>query len=312
MKKYMLYPAAALAGGAVAAAVRLAQNRTGFEASTGLPVPGNLWARMLVAVLVLLGAVFFLLVRRIPARSDDPSAVFSESFSSTSVGLVSIAMAGVALLGISGVWETVSGLGLLSDGTAVPDRLHMILGVMSLLSAAGFSAVAGCRRSGAHEAAAPAAGSPSRAPFLLVPVVFCVIRLVVTYREDSIDPSLSAYYVELLALVFLTLSFYRLSSFAFFAGQSRRFLLYSMEAIVLCAAVLADPLPATPGCILPEAPWCCWALCCCVWTVCPKKDDFRQLNTNPAPIKVFSMNTGKKETGQPDGWPCFLLFWKIG
>lgn len=244
MKKYMLYPAAALAGGAVAAAVRLAQNRTGFEASTGLPVPGNLWARMLVAVLVLLGAVFFLLVRRIPARSDDPSAVFSESFSSTSVGLVSIAMAGVALLGISGVWEIVSGLGLLSDGTAVPDRLHMILGVMSLLSAAGlFPAVAGCRRSGAHEAAAPAARQPIQSAFLLVPVVFCVIRLVVTYREDSIDPSLSAYYVELLALVFLTLSFYRLSSFAFFAGQSRRFLLYSMEAIVLCAAVLADPLP---------------------------------------------------------------------
>ena len=244
MKKYMLYPAAALAGGAVAAAVRLAQNRTGFEASTGLPVPGNLWARMLVAVLVLLGAVFFLLVRRIPARLDDPSAALSDFFSSTSVCLVSITMAGVALLGAAGVWETVSGLGLLSDGTAVPDRLHMVLGVMSLLSAAGlFPAVAGCRRSGAHEAAAPAARQPIQSAFLLIPVVFCVIRLVVTYREDSIDPSLSAYYVELLALVFLTLSFYRLSSFAFFAGQSRRFLLYSMEAIVLCAAVLADPLP---------------------------------------------------------------------
>lgn len=244
MKKYLLYPAVALAGGAAAVLVRLAQNRTGFEASTGLPVPGNLWARLLVAIFVLLGAVFFLLWRRIPLRADDPSATFSQSFSSTSVGLVSVAMAGTVLLGIAGVWETVAGLGLFSDGTAVPDRLHMVLGVMSLLSAVGlFPAVAGCRRSGAHEAAAPAPRQPIQGVFLLAPVVFCVIRLVVTYREDSIDPSLSAYYVELLALVFLTLSFYRLSSFAFCAGQSRRFFLYSMEAIVLCAAVLADPLP---------------------------------------------------------------------
>lgn len=244
MKKYLLYPTAALVGGAAAAAVRLAQNRTGFEASTGLPVPGNLWARLLVVILVLLAAVFFLLSRRLPLREDDPSAAFSEAFSSTSVGLVSVAMAGAALIGVAGAWETAAGMGLFSDGTAVPDRLHMILGVMTLLTAAAlFPAVAACRRSGAHEAAAPAPRQPIQGAFLLAPVVFCVIRLVVTYREDSIDPSLSAYYVELLALVFLTLSFYRLSSFAFCAGQSRRFFLYSMEAVVLCAAVLADPLP---------------------------------------------------------------------
>ena len=77
MKTYKLYPAAALVGGAAAAAVRLAQNRTGFEAATGLPVSGNLWARLLVAILVLLGAVFFLLTRRIPYKADDPSAAFS-------------------------------------------------------------------------------------------------------------------------------------------------------------------------------------------------------------------------------------------
>lgn len=243
MKTYKLYPAAALVGGAAAAAVRLAQNRTGFEAATGLPVSGNLWARLLVAILVLLGIVFFLLTRRIPYKADDPSAAFSESFSSTSAALVSITLAGAALIGVAGVWETAAGMGFLSDGTTVPDRLHTILGLMTLLTAAAlFPAVAGCRRSGAHEAA-PAVRRPIHGVFLLVPVVFCVIRLVVTYREDSIDPSLSAYYVELLALVFLTLSLYRLSSFAFGAGDSRRFIFYAMGAVVLCAAVLTDPLP---------------------------------------------------------------------
>lgn len=244
MKTYKLYPAAALVGGAAAAAVRLAQNRTGFEASTGLPVPGNLWARLLVVILVLLGAVSFLLVRRIPRKADNPSAPFSQAFSSASAALVSIAMAGAALIGVSGVWESAAGMGFFSDGISVPDRLHTILGLMTVLtSAALFPAVAACRRSGTHEAA-PAACRSMQGIFLLAPVVFCVIRLVVTYREDSIDPSLSAYYVELLALVFLTLSLYRLSSFAFCAGESRRFLFYSTGAVVLCAAVLTDPLPA--------------------------------------------------------------------
>lgn len=42
---------------------------------------------------------------------------------------------------------------------------------------------------------------------LLVPVVCFVIRLVLVYRVDSINPVLSDYYLELLALVFLTLGF---------------------------------------------------------------------------------------------------------
>ena len=51
MKKYAAYPALVLAGGAAAFALRLAQNRTGFEAATGLPVAGNVWGRLLVGLL---------------------------------------------------------------------------------------------------------------------------------------------------------------------------------------------------------------------------------------------------------------------
>ena len=38
----------------------------------------------------------------------------------------------------------------------------------------------------------------------------------------------------------MTLAFYRLSSFAFQAGRTRRFSLYAGAAVVLCAASLAD------------------------------------------------------------------------
>ena len=64
--------------------------------------------------------------------------------------------------------------------------------------------------------------------------------LVLVYRVDSVDPALEAYYVELLALVFLTLGFYRLSSFAFGAGRTRRFALYTGAAVVLSLAALTD------------------------------------------------------------------------
>ena len=50
MKKQLLFPALAVGGGAAALALRLAQNRTGFESSSGLPVAGNLWAMLLPAL----------------------------------------------------------------------------------------------------------------------------------------------------------------------------------------------------------------------------------------------------------------------
>ena len=74
----------------------------------------------------------------------------------------------------------------------------------------------------------------------MAPPVALVVRLVLTYRLDSINPALEAYYVELLGLVFLTLGFYRLSSFAFGAGRTRRFALYTGAAVVLSLAALTD------------------------------------------------------------------------
>ena len=103
---------------------------------------------------------------------------------------------------------------------------------------------------------------------LLVPVVCPVIRLVLVYRVDSIDPVLSDYYLELLALVFLTLGFYRLSSFAFGAGRTDRFALYAGLAVVLCRPYWrtgSAPASCPSRCFTPAEQSPCWAFCCCVW-----------------------------------------------
>lgn len=244
MKRYAVYPALALAGGAAAFALRLAQNRTGFEAATGLPVTGNLWGRLLVGLLVLTAPACLLLTRKLPAETEEQSPDFSGAFSTHSSPLLTVLVAGVFLFALSGLLEMASGLGLIPEAMeGSGSRLSLLLGGLTLVCAGCFfSVLPACRRSGARETE-PHAPRAVSGNLLLLPVGYLVARLVTAYRAESINPVLEAYYIDLLALVFLTLAFYRLSSFAFHVGQTRRFLLYAISAVMLCLAALADSRP---------------------------------------------------------------------
>ena len=230
MKKYLLALLPVL-GGIAAFILRMLQLRTGFETSTGLPVAGNPYAYGLVVLLVVLAVVFFLLVRRLPAEKTQPPS-FQDAFSAIGAGGATLLVVGVFLLAVSGVYDIYSGL------VAAPSRATMVMGILSILSAVClFPVIPVCRRKTADTEAAPRTLSGG---YLLVPVCCFVVRLILVYRQDSLNPSLAAYYVELLALTFLCLALYRLSSFAYGAGRTRRFSIYAMMAIVLCAATLAE------------------------------------------------------------------------
>lgn len=244
MKKYAVYPLLALAGGAAAFVLRLAQNRTGFEAATGLPVAGNLWSRLLVGLLVLTALVCLLLTRKLPAEPEEQSPGFSDAFSTHSSLLLMVLVTGVFLFVLSGLLEIAYGLGLASGAAeGSVNRLSLLLGGLTLVcGGCFFSVLPACRRAGAREAE-PCTPRTVSGDLLLLPVGYLVVRLVTAYRTESINPVLEAYYIDLLALVLLTLTFYRLSSFAFHAGQTRRFLLYAIPAVVLCLTALADSRP---------------------------------------------------------------------
>lgn len=253
MKKTVLLPVIAVAGGAVAFVLRLLQNRTGFEVSTGLPVPGNFAGLALVACFAVLAAALLLLVRKLPKDAAN-GPVFPADFTTENTALLFLPVAGILLIALSGLADLYEGLtmgNLLAQMKAAADpyglaveastagfssRAQMILGVLALLSAAALlPAAISCRK---KEDAKPFSGN-----LLLAPPVALVVRLVLTYRLDSVNPALEAYYVELLALVFLTLAFYRLSSFAFNAGRTSRFALYVGLAVVFSLATLADGGP---------------------------------------------------------------------
>ena len=194
MKKYVLWPLLAAIGGVGAFLLRLLQRSTGFEVDTGLPIPGNLYAILLVAWFVVLAAVCLLVARPLlPADREDPP-LFPTGFSVASPGLLTPAVMGLFLLTASGVLDLLFGFSgasaLTGSGETVTvfvtaqgsqlfsGREHLVVGLLSLLSAASLlPAVPACRirpEGGARK--------PFQSPLLLVPVCCLVVRLVLTYR----------------------------------------------------------------------------------------------------------------------------------
>ena len=253
MEKQGLLPLLAALGGAAALLLRVWQNATGFEPDTGLPISGAPAGTVLTVFLLAMAVLLFLLVRRLPKEAEN-APLLPRDFATEDTRLLALPVAGVLLIALSGLADLYEGLGLgnllaqfLSAAEAAMAVLtadgfspttQKLLGVLSLLSAAAlFPVITVCRKRGGETA------TFQGAPLLLIPPVVLVVRLVLAYRLDSVNPVLQAYYVELLALVFLTLGFYRLSSYAFQAGRTRLFAFYACASVVLCCASLPDCAP---------------------------------------------------------------------
>ncbi|MDY3282321.1 hypothetical protein [Dysosmobacter sp.] len=248
MKKYVSILFTALAGGGLSFVLRLAQNRTGFEPDTGLPIPGSGFALAVPVVLAALAAATAVLCRGLPSEKEDTPGTFPDYFQARDTLTPTLLVTGAFLWLLSGGLELFTALayrqglvlGLVtSDGLFSP-VLAILSGGLTLLSAlALFPIIAACRTGGRHTSSG-VSRRPLNSNLLLVPVAALVLRLVLVYREDSVNPSISAYYVGLLALAALILSFYRASSFGFHCGRTRRFAVYGLWALTLGVTALAD------------------------------------------------------------------------
>lgn len=238
MKKYQLFPLLSLVGGVCGAALRFLQNRSGFEPDTGLPIPGDPYAFLLPGVLLLVAALTLLLCLRLPRESE--SELFADAFSARSTFAATAAVAGIFLWCLSGAagvlmnrsaQYTATADGLYYPVSTTVQRADFLLAGALVIAALCIFPAAAVRRF---------RNLSSMGNLLLIPVVYLVLQLTLSFREISINASQQAYYVELLAMVFLTLSLFRLSSFAFHDGKDRHFALYSVMATVLCITALAD------------------------------------------------------------------------
>lgn len=238
MRRYAVFPILALGGGCAAFVLRLLQWRTGFEPDTGLPIPGTPFGVLTAALAALVMVLCVLLRKKLPAETEG-TPLFPAGFAADP-GILTLAVAGVFLMAAAGLADIAAGMGVqalpgMADLSAVSRREQLILGMLTLAAAVClFPAIPACR------AADREAPRPFNGTLLLAPVVCLVVRLVLLYRQDSANPVLAAYWVELLALVLVILALYRLASFAYGVGRTRRFVLYAVPAIVLSLAALAD------------------------------------------------------------------------
>ena len=229
MKKSLSAVLLTATGSIVCLILRLLQNHCGFEPDTGLPIVGSPFSFLLPGALLLLTAAAFLLCRQLPNEKEESCLPFSAHFSSRSTFALMLVIGGIFLWCLSGL---ATSSGLFYPVSAVTYRANTILSVLTVPAALCLFPAAAAARRGEN--------SPVSGTALLLPVIYLILRLTISFREMSINASQQAYYVELLAMILLTLSLYRLSSFAFLCGKTRRFALYSIPAAVLCMTALAD------------------------------------------------------------------------
>lgn len=240
MKKFKNpWPGMALLGGCCAFCLRQLQQTSGFEADTGLAVPGSPWGILLPAFLAAAALLFLLRGRSAPAGVTE-TASLRAAFPAQ--GAPILAYAGGLL------WLASAALTLMKSRTpVVSDDGYEILyeGALSagdLLSAA-LAALAGvCVLCVLGHPQQEGRRAEPNSLLLLAAITALVIRLVLCFRELSRDPSLQRYYLPLLAMTVLCLALYLASGFAFGAGRSRRFLPAAAWGTVLCLAAAADPL----------------------------------------------------------------------
>ena len=230
--------------GAAGFALRLLQNRTGFEPDTGLPVPGNIPALALPVLLVLAAVVLYLAAcRTLPQKAEEP---FEVRFRLDDKGGLTAVLAGRCIMAASGVMDLLEAVGgsaaaVSADGMEIvatgTGGSGVAIGVLSVVS--GVCLAAGtilCRRK-------------NTPPLIFLAAPVCLLaRLILVYRLRSTDPVLADYYLEILGLMFLILATYRLSGFAVQAGRPRIFTLYGEAVVILTLTMLPDG--AAPAMVL--------------------------------------------------------------
>ena len=249
MKARYLLPALALPGGFAAFLLRLIQNQTGFESSTGLAIPGHFSGLALLAFLAALCVLFAAISGMLPA---EPAPVFP--FSTDHRIMLVFPIAGALLLALAGGADLMEAFGTkttaeylemmvinrMSPAERTFSTVETILsGVLTLLAAGSvFLAAAACRRREWRERRKNR--GMFRREVLLLPVVAMVVRLLAAYRRDSVDPVYARCLPGLAALMVLTMGFYQLSSCAFRDGSTRKFTCWTLWACLFSMTAAAD------------------------------------------------------------------------
>lgn len=220
---------------------RWVQNQVSFEAETGLAVPGSVWPYLVAAWIVVAAIVLGVQCLRLKNQQQmHQPETFAEAFGGAS------RIAGVAAW-VFGALMALGGVILLVTLPAAELQrpLLRVLAVVAIVVGVTFPVQL-------HSAAEREA-SAATATVAALPIVLFAFWLIVSYKMNIINPTISAYAVEILALCAATIGFYQIAGFAFGRPKAVRSVFWCQFAAFLCLMALADSRYAGAQCMFAAA-----------------------------------------------------------
>ena len=226
MRKEILLPAVAAAGGVVGFAFRRWELATAFEADTGLPIDGAPATMALIVLSVVMAAVLALLCRgKYPAFTG-----YDQAFQAK--GNTAYATAGILsaflLLGAAGmlVYEFLQ--------AAPGDRIYTNLLVAALALASCFCVM------GTVQNNFKGLGKGRLNFTLLLPAYTCGVWLIAAYQPRAGDPVQLDYVFALFAIIASLLGLYFHAAFGFTKGRPFCAVFFALLGVYFSITTLAD------------------------------------------------------------------------
>ena len=224
MRKEILLPAVAVAGGGAGFVLRRWELATAFEADTGLPIPGAPATLALIALSVAMAAVLALL-----CRGKYPSFTgYDEAFQAKGNTLYATAMVLSAFLLL---------------GAAVLMVLSFVQGTNTVYTRLLLAALAAVSFFYVMQTAQNSFKGLDRGKYsftLLMPAYTCCVWLIAAYQVRAGDPVQLDYVYELFAIIASLLGLYFHAGFSFERGRVFWAGLFSLLGIYFCLTTLAD------------------------------------------------------------------------
>lgn len=232
MQKYA-YALRMCIGSAVLAAfggfLRWLQAQASYEPDTGLAVRGSIWPVASVIWLVI-GAVYFaIVIARMQGKSRMRLPMkFADAFRPEHVLIPAASL-------LFGLIMVVGGLMLLlRTPLDEPQRkLLVVLGGIAALTGLAFPVY--LLRAGEEDPP-----SPLRPALATLPIALFAFWLIVSYKIHIVNPTVSAYAVEILTIAATAIAFFRMAGYAFESLKPARALFWGSFAAFMCLMSLSD------------------------------------------------------------------------
>lgn len=220
---------------------RWVQNQVSFEEKTGLAVSGSAWPYLVAAWIVVAAVVLGVQCLRLKnqQRMHQPET-FAEAFGGAS------RISGV-LAWVFGVLMALGGVILLVTLPAAELQRPLLRVLAVVAIAVGVSFPMQLRGAAERETTAATAAAAA------LPIVLFAFWLIVSYKINITNPTISAYAVEILALCAATIGFYQIAGFAFGRPKAVRSVFWCQFAAFLCLMTLSDSRYAGAQCMFAAA-----------------------------------------------------------